>query len=208
MSKLSRWTLGMLGAAVMLAALASSASARNLSSSIDRFRVTWTLMTFTEPLGASTRCPVTLEGSLHTRSFAKGNYNLIGSITAARVGDRVDCVGGEATVLRETLPWNVRYQSFEGTLPEIRRIRTLVAGASFRVRVGGGPECLFTSRETTTEHIAGVFIREVGTRELSAVEVRGEIRANNCLMITGRLTGTSNVPTVLNEVRHITVTLI
>jgi hypothetical protein len=155
---------------------------------------------------------VTLEGTFAGRTIPKVTYTLMGRITEARVGTRAECTGGEATVLRETLPWHIRYNGFEGRLPNITNIRTLVADASFRVfDAPSNAICLFTSRETTREHIAGIFNRETGGA-VTSVDVLGSITSNeNCafgIRIAGRLSGTSNRPTILNETGAIRVTLI
>jgi len=212
MSKFSRVILGLLGAIILLVALSGLASARNLSSSSQTIRATWRTMEFREPLGAIVQCEVTLEGSLHSRTIAKGSYNLIGNITRAELVEG-NCVGGTATIRRESLPWNVRYQAFEGTLPRIVKLITLIAGASFRVR-GRFGTCEFTTRENLTEHGKGTFFRETATGALTSVEVGGEINSNdNCGPFGERIRGTlrsaSNSLSVLgNEATRITVTLI
>jgi hypothetical protein len=212
MSKSVRFALGLTAAAVMMAALTATASARNLSSTSESFRVTWTSLTFEEPFGTTFRCPVTLEGTLASRTIPKVTYTLMGRITEARVGSAAQCTGGSATILRETLPWHIRYNGFEGRLPDITNIRTLIAGASFRI-LEAVPDaiCLFTSRETTREHIAGTFNRETGG-VVTTVGVAGSITSNeNCALgarVLGRLIGTSNRPTVLGAATEIRVTLI
>jgi hypothetical protein len=212
MSKSARLVLGLAAAATMLAAFAASASARNLSISNQSLRATWREMIFTEPFGGTVVCPVTLEGTLHNRTIAKEPYRLIGYITRGIVGTAVQCSGGEATILQESLPWHVRYQSFEGRLPDITRINTLISRASFRVRlINAGVTCLFTTRETTEEHARGLFRREAGGA-LTDVEVEGTITSNEAcalgLRIRGRLSGRSTTLTLLNAATRLTVTLI
>jgi hypothetical protein len=211
--KLVRLTVALAAAAALMAAIAGSASARNLSSSSETLRATFARLTFSEPIfGFSVVCPVTLEGSLHTRTFVKGVYNLIGAITRAAVGAPANCTGGEATVLTETLPWNVRYQSFTGVLPNITSIRTLVSNASFRVHLSAvNATCLFTTRETVAEHGSGRFNREAG-RALTSAELTGEITSNEgCVLggrVRGRFSGTTTTLTQLNSATRITLTLI
>jgi hypothetical protein len=212
MSKSVRLALGLTAAAVMMTALGASASARNLSSTRETFRVTWNPLVLTDPLGNTINCPVTLEGTFIGQTIPKVTYTLMGRITEARVGTRAECTGGEATVLRETLPWHIRYNGFEGRLPNITNIRTLVAGASFRVfDAPANAICLFTSRETTREHIAGTFNREFGG-VISGVSVAGSITSNEAcafgIRIAGVLTGNSNRPTILAGSENIRVTLI
>jgi hypothetical protein len=211
MLRLSRLVIALVGATALMAAVVGSASARSLSTSNQNIRAVWNPLTFTEPFGGSVRCPVTLEGSLHSRTIVKGIYNLIGYITRAAVGAPATCTGGEATILQETLPWHVRYNGFAGTLPNITRVLTLISGASFRVRVNAsGATCLF--RTTDAEHAAGIFTRNTTTGELTSAEVGGEITSTEgCAFgarVRGRLSGTTTSLTLLGTTARITVTLI
>jgi len=212
--KLVRLTVALAAATALMAALTGSASARSFSVSNESLRATWARVSFTDPIfGFSVVCPVTLEGSLHGRTIAKGTYNLIGYITRAAVGLPASCTGGEATILQESLPWHVRYEGFTGTLPDITTIRVLVARASFRVHSSSvGATCLFTTRETLAEHGRLTFNREAGGRLTTAV-LGGEITSNEgCVVgtrIRGRLSsGNSATLTLLNTSNDISVTLI
>jgi hypothetical protein len=202
-----------------MAALVGIAHARNLSTSSETLRATWAGFSLKEPIfgiTASFACSLNLEGSLHGRTIAKSNYNLIGYITRAAFSPPTQCAGGEASVLAETLPWHIRYQSFAGTLPDIRSIAVLVSRASFRLRINGlpGVSCLFTTRETLAEHGLITFNRNTTTRELTSAEIRSEITSNEGCEPSGFrvrfiLTAgpTANL-TVLNSSGKITVTLI
>ena len=83
------------GATVLLGVLVSSASARNFSVSNQNLSVMWRSLEFALP-GATTRCAVTLEGSLHTRTLPKVAGSLIGYVTKAILGP---CSFGTATLL-------------------------------------------------------------------------------------------------------------
>ncbi|HEX7290168.1 MAG TPA: hypothetical protein VF250_03485 [Conexibacter sp.] len=197
------------GATAVMALAIGSASARNFSISNQQIRAVWNPMNFIDPFGVTVECPVTLEGSLHSRTIAKVSYALIGYITTARVSNE-RCVGGEATILNESLPWHVRYFGFVGTLPDITRILTLISGASFRVRTSA--TCLFTLRETTAEHGLGTFNRNTTTGQLTSVDVGGEITSNEAcafgLRVRGRLEKTSISLRLLNTNELIFVRLI
>jgi hypothetical protein len=212
MHRLGHLVIATVAAAVFMAALTSFASARNLSSSSSTLRATWARLSFTDPIfGTSVVCPLTLEGSLHARTFVKGNYNLIGSITRAIFGAPVQCTGGEFIALTATLPWNIRYQSFTGNLPNITSFRTLVSGASFRQRTGTN-ECLFTSRETIAEHLSVRFNREAGGN-LTSAEIGGEITSNEGCVFGSRVrlrlaSGASAALTELGTAARIRLTLI
>jgi len=134
-----------LSAAVVLFALVGSAAARNLSTTSQRQRITWVRLTFENTSGSRTTCPVTLEGSFHTRTTPKSVGSLLGYITRADVGTPAQCEGGEATILTATLPWHIQYEGFTGTLPNIATIRLQLIGAAFQVHAAGSFTCLARS---------------------------------------------------------------
>ncbi|MFL5817572.1 MAG: hypothetical protein ACJ76L_08220 [Conexibacter sp.] len=124
--------LAMLGASALLCAASGTASARNFSASSQTFSVTWARFEITGAFGTYS-CPVTIEGSFHTRTIAKNVGGLIGYVTRASVGL---CSTGlfETRVLTETLPWHVRYRSFTGLLPNIGSISTSIIGFALQVK--------------------------------------------------------------------------
>jgi hypothetical protein len=198
----------------MTVGFVASASARNLSVTTESVRATWERISFTEPsFGLSVVCGgLTLEGSLHARTFVKGSYNLVGNITRAIIAGP-GCAGGDVTVLSETLPWSLRYESFTGTLPDITSTRLLLAGAAFRIHnAPANITCLFTTRETVAEHARGTLNREAGGA-IASVSISGTITSNEgCVLgerVRGRLSsGSSASATVLNSASRITLTLI
>jgi hypothetical protein len=196
--KLSKLLLATIGATVLLGALVGSASARTLSTSSTTLRSAFRTVTFNGAFG-SIRCPVTLEGSLHSRTITKLRGSLIGYITRADLGA---CETGRATILRETLPWHARYESFSGTLPNITRITIHVIGSSFRIQE---PFAGCLARSTVESPAIGVFEREAGGA-LTGSEIQGSI-PTTC-GITGSFSSTRDAPTVLNSAARITVTLI
>jgi hypothetical protein len=195
--KLFKLLLAVAGATVLLGALVSSASAARLSTSSQTLRAGFARVNFSGGFG-TTECPLTLEGSLHTRTIAKTAGSLIGLITRAILGA---CIRGSATILTATLPWHVRYQSFTGTLPNITRLSTDVAGSAFQIREPTfGITCL----------ASGGFPRGIYTREAAGALTSAEISGTsptNC-GAEGTLTGISNSLTVLGAATRITITLI
>jgi hypothetical protein len=159
----SKLLLTALTAALVFAAAVSTASARRFALSNQLYRVTWSELELLghEPFGGTLtiKCPVTLEGSLHSRTLSKVSGQLIGYVTAAFVRSE-SCVGGTARVLTETLPWHVRYDRFIGALPGITGIRIQLVGAKFLVTFPPGINCLFTS--TAREPAFGILEREAG----------------------------------------------
>ena len=205
--KLRKLILATVGATVLLGALVSSASARNISVSNQFIQSQWRRVTF-EAIGIRIVCEVHLEGSLHRRTLAKRVGSLIGCITQAELQRDLDpdgCETGFATILRETLPWHVRYLGFAGTLPNITQIIVNVIRAAFQVQeAGGGPLCLATTTEARPA--TGTFNREVGTRILTTAIIGGTI-PTNCLF-NGTLSSEPAPVFLLGTTNRITVTLI
>jgi hypothetical protein len=149
-----------LAAALTLALAVGSASANRLSYSAQGFRIVWTSLTFSESGGNfPISCPVTLEGSFHSRVIAKVRDALVAYITRAIVNNP-GCTEGQATILSESLPWHVIYQGFSGTLPSMTGVRHELIGAAFQIEPGLGISCL--ARSTSTSPAAGDATREAG----------------------------------------------
>jgi hypothetical protein len=153
--------------AIMLAAAVNTASARRIETSSQSFRAAWgaeNKLTFAAAGGRSAICPVTLEGSFHSRTISKVSGQLIGYITRAALTqtactfvsvENAIILNGterlpEGTTTTSTLPWHILYISFRGTLPTISSIRVSLRGASFLLRAAG-VTCLY---EATTANPA------------------------------------------------------
>ena len=185
-------TLGI--AATLLAAIVGSASARQLRFSETRLTATFPRVEISGSF-ATVRCNLTLSRSLHSGTFSKVLEALIGTVTEASIGG---CEAGSATILRETLPWHVRYAGFVGQLPNFEAIITHVIGVAFRIREPFGIECLFTS--SASSPIVGTYNREAGGRISTATT--GGTLPSTCGR-NGTFSGTSNSITPA-----VTVTLI
>lgn len=133
-------------AAALLLTLSITATAARLSYSAREFRIMWSTLRFSAAEGGvSITCPVTLEGAFLQRTSAKVTDEVEARITSSTVGT---CREGRATILAETQPWDVTYQSFTGTLPNITGVRYSLINAAFQVEPGLGIVCLArTSRE-------------------------------------------------------------
>ena len=186
--------------ALVLGSLVASTSARNISSSSQTTRSTFTNVEFVGSGGTTTRCAVTLEASLHARTFAKVANALVGYVTGASVG------GCAATILTATLPWHIRYTAFFGFLPRITSIRTAVIGFAMQIAEPVFAPCLMTS--TAEEPLVQIYKRETATEVLTANEVGGIIRTRNCLEASTRFVGITNSFTVVEAATRITVRLI
>jgi hypothetical protein len=195
--------LAVVGAMILLGALASGASARNWEISEQRLRAVFREVEFILS-GGTARCQLTIEGSFHNRTAAKVSGSLVGYITRSTVGP---CGAGTVTVLTETLPWHVRYSSFEGALPAIRSILAHIVGVAFRVREPGGVGCLF--RSTTTEPTTVTLARETVTGVITGARAGGAIRSGvECFGIAGSFGSDSGSVTVSNSATALTIRLI
>lgn len=126
-------------AVMLLACAVSTASAGRLSINTQNIRTTWSRLEYRATI--TTRCQVTLEGSLHSRTILKTERSLIGAITRV---DANACTGGAIRSLR--LPWHLTYESFRGTLPDITALRVLLNRAQWGVIVeilGSRRTCLY-----------------------------------------------------------------
>lgn len=197
--KLCKLLLTVVVVALALGALVASASARNLSSSSLTWRSAFTTIGFLGSGGTRTSCAVTLEASLHARTFTKVSATLIGYVNAASVS------GCTATVLTATLPWHVRFGDFSGMLPAITSFRTNIIGFALQTAESFMP-CLITS--TAEEPFVQTYNRNTATGELTSTQLGGMIRTRNCLEATMRFTASSNSITVGGAATRISVRLI
>jgi hypothetical protein len=199
--KFCKLLFAVVGASVLLGSLVSVASARNFSHSNTGIRATFRSVEFGGGFG-TTRCDLTLEGSLHSRTLPKVLRSLIGYITRAIL--QKPCLVGDATILTATLPWHTTYAGFSGTLPNIQSIVTNTIGSSFSaIEPAFGFACL--SRTTTESPATGTYNREAGGALTTAI-IGGTIPTSCGL--NGRLSGTSSTLTLLGTTARITVTLI
>jgi hypothetical protein len=125
---LGKLLLAVAGAAMLLGALVSSVSARNLELSSQTNFTLWRSLRFTA--FAPVECEVRLNGSLHARTFAKTANSLIGYITEAWV---LRCTTGSFVIHTGSLPWHLRYTSFTGVLPNITSQGVRLTGAEYTI---------------------------------------------------------------------------
>jgi hypothetical protein len=91
------------------------------------------------------RCPLTLEGSFHSKVISKIVNSLVGYVTRAIF--QAPCEETTVTALNATLPWHEIYESFSGTLPQIRTFNTQIVGFQYLISLFGG-SCLYGSPMT------------------------------------------------------------
>jgi hypothetical protein len=146
--KRCRLLLAMLGATTLIGVVVGTASARTFSVSSQTFRTVFEPRERLEITGSfgTYRCALTLEGSLHARTIAKVASSLIGYISRSDMAECSSMGLLESRVLRETLPWHVRYRSFTGTLPNISTLAFSIIGFAMQIREGAfNLTCLGTS---------------------------------------------------------------
>jgi hypothetical protein len=142
--------LGVVGllAAMLLAAALSTASARNLELSAQGLLVSWSRIEW-QTSAATIRCPITLDGSFHSRTIPKTVNLLIGAITEVRIKE-ASCTGGSMSINNATLPWHILYRGFTGSLPAITSVRTAIARYRFGLTVLGSSCTYGTATDTMT----------------------------------------------------------
>jgi hypothetical protein len=105
--------------------------------------------------GLIIRCPLTLEGSFHSRTLAKTQGLLVGFIT--RAAFQTPCEGTTIRALTETLPWHIQYRGFTGNLPIIQRVQFNIIGFAFLINLFGN-SCLY--RSTLEAPFSTAFVLE------------------------------------------------
>jgi hypothetical protein len=212
MRKSAKALMMTLAAAILLAAATSTATANSLEVSNQGIRAYFPSLIFGQLGGGGNTltCPVTLEGTFHSRTISKVSGALIGYITRARVQETA-CIGSanipnaHAQVLQETLPWHVDYLGFEGTLPSVNLLLGLLNTAFRILELPLGATCLY--RGTAK----GRFIRAAGGEgRLRADETFGIAKREGSILCpaTGAFTGTSETVTLLGTTTSIILRLI
>jgi len=196
-------------ATMLLASALSTASARNLSISNERFRVTWSRLEF---IGGSlsARCQVTLEGSFHSRTIPKVERLLIGSITRIDVKTE-SCEGIARASVARPPPWHVTYEGFTGRLPNIETIRLLLQRFQFNI-IAFGATCRYG---TATDNVTGSAVLNAAGEVTNLIPLRERNIANllngpeicppNGTLIAGEADGRV---TLLGTTTRIRITLI
>ena len=173
--------------ALVLAGLVATASAAWLSSSELALIAGWERMDIAGGFG-TVECTLVLENVLHRSIFTKTVNSLIGYVQYANISS---CRRGSATVLRETLPWHIRYRSFTGILPRLTSLSLLVTGIAFRIR-----EPIFGFIYLTGPGQSMYETMNIGSGVVSSVSLGGNITTE--AGISGTVSGTSSsvLPTV------------
>jgi hypothetical protein len=167
MRRRTRIIIGCLTVALALAAAVNTATARRIEISEQRFLMLFTEVTF-EAGGISIVCPVTVEGSFHSRTIAKVSGQLIGYVTEAIFQhpcrqNNFWALNGTEVIQGvrspNTLPWHILYLNFGGVLPRISEIEVAIIGSKVRAEAAG-VLCLYAT--TSTQWVEGQIRVEEG----------------------------------------------
>jgi hypothetical protein len=202
--KVCKLLLAITSVSILFGALTSAASARRVLISANAIRTTFREMRFVGERGPL-NCPLTLEGSLHSTTITKVAGSLIGYITRVVKGF---CSIGTATVLPETLPWHVRYQSFSGTLPSIASVTVNVIGFSLRYRESEGLGIFCNIRSTEAEPLTVTY--RIGAGVIRGAMLGGTISTTfeECLGTRFTFRSDEGTASVLGAATALSVTLI
>jgi hypothetical protein len=206
MRQRTRFSITALAAASVLAVCVGAVSANRIAQSNQTYRATWSSLEFVSAF-ATVRCPVTIEGSFHSRTFSKVAELLVGYTYRAAAGT---CTGGTVTIRTETLPWHVRYNNFTGTLPNIVSAGHRIVGVGFVIEALGtrcsysstaaSPMKSISNRNTATHAVESIRIDETAVVPLGS----GSFTCSS----SGRIAGTTNTVVVPGTTTKITVTLV
>jgi hypothetical protein len=137
-------------ALIFAAAIAGTAFGRRIEVSNQAFRIAWRSLRFFSGAGEpDVTCPVTMEGSFHSRTISKVSGQLVGYITRVTVAPQTEppCTYANGArrlvILPELLPWHMRFDSFTGTLPAIRTLKWQLVGAG--IAITALETCLYKS---------------------------------------------------------------
>jgi hypothetical protein len=210
----SKLLLTGLTTAFVLALSVGSVSANRLSTSAQDFDIRWTSAGFSSDSGSNASCPVTLQGSFHSRTMAKVANALIGFVSRASVRGQSsagNCTGGTATVLQASLPWHLTYRSFSGTLPNISGVSINIINESFQLQPSGSLSCL--GRTTAANPAIGIINIVAGRGASITADPAAEIPLTSEFGLcafggSGHFENTSSSLTRLASTASITVTLI
>jgi len=181
MRTLTRITLAATAALTLFAALTGTAAALRslqLSGPATKAIIARELrFGSTEVEAINLRCNVTLTINQLTIPIPKVAGTIIGNVLNVAIDER-NCVGGTARILpREgtttltRVPWNIKYVSISGRLPEISRVNLKLEGAEFLVEVFGG-RCLYKGEPTGG---APVTERTLTVREITATRAETSV---------------------------------
>ncbi len=212
----SKLLLAGLTSALALWAAVGTADARRFEISSEAIRAVWSTVRLEDLAGMRSACPVTLEGSFHSRTFSKVCGELVGYITRAITRKEGCGVENESLWLSNgdnaavnTLPWHLRYDSFTGTLPFASTVKLQVIGLGVKFF---GTTCEFRSEMIRPTYLIFNLNTETSIRRGRIESVRWDEtarirRINGLCGAEGILAGTGSV-TILGEAAPVAIELV
>jgi hypothetical protein len=198
----SKLIFASLVAALVMALAANGASARNLSISHgELFNIIWRRLAFNASGFNVWECDVTFEGSFHYRTMAKIREALVGYVTRPTINN----CNGRVTVLTTNLPWHIRYESFDGTLPNMISIRLRLLLFEFRTELFGG-QCL--ARTSAMEPMTGSVRLSTGSSRRLMTGFSLDEAARIFCIVFGVFTGTAQMAELPGGTTNLLVRLI
>lgn len=138
------WLLAVCCAVVAAATSAAAAPANRLQVGLRTPRLAWSELSFDGTvfeLPVEITCSMTLLLEFTSTTFAKSAGTPVGALLPQSI--LVTCRGAPATLLVESLPWGVSYQSFQGRLPTVTQVSFSVTGFAFNFRLFEFIDCLY-----------------------------------------------------------------
>jgi hypothetical protein len=206
----SKLLLAGLAAALVLCAAIGTADARRFELSEQHIRATWAEFTLTDTSLFKSVCPVTIEGSFHSRNLSKVSGQLIGYITVA-LTNKNGCKPefsfrslwfDENGI--ENLPWHVRYDSFSGTLPAIVSIRIQLIGMGVKFV---GTTCEYLSSAASPAYWR-LSLEAGRVTQVSWVETTRIPRINGACLERGQVAGNGQMRVLNTTLTFITIRLV
>ncbi len=115
-----------------IVAIAGTATGRSFRFDEPEFEWAWTAFTIRYN-AREVSCPLTLQGRFNATTIAKNIGRGIG-IIREKVEAPEMCTRGSTLIVSGIPALEVRYEGFEGTLPDITGIRVAIPGLSYTVR--------------------------------------------------------------------------
>jgi hypothetical protein len=154
-----RWVAGAAAVAGM-ATCPGVAVADTIAISTTEFHLEFHPLTLTGIEGGSTfsiECHVTLDGRFEASTFSIRSGPIeVGTVERASIGP-CDSGGVNVSFLTETLPWDIVWSDYTGTLPVIDSLEFEIRGLRLLFQVAPVFECLYRSTQATPATVTWAF---------------------------------------------------
>ena len=175
MSIAKKFLLAAFAATILLALTGGIAAAlRSLGSNKREIALLARSLSFLSEAGVSVVCNVGLNTTLNQLRNPKREGTVVGRAEAVILS----CSRGTARVLlRETLPWLVKYKSIGGTLPRITSITNQLERTQFLVTLLG-TLCLITAESSAPQEVINGTVGNLTGRPFVLANTTIDVRLN------------------------------